>query len=125
MSRTWTPVLLDLGLSSDQLADPERGFSFDSHGPLDLRFDPGQGHPAGALVNRLDARQLADIIYRNGEERYSRRIARGILEARRAEAYTNGAPIGGNRGPVGAAGLPARAAPPGHPHLPGAADRRQ
>ena len=78
-------VLLDLGLSSDQLADPERGFSFDSHGPLDLRFDPGQGHPAGELVNRLDARQLADIIYRYGEERYSRRIARGILEARRAE----------------------------------------
>ncbi|MHC4406872.1 MAG: 16S rRNA (cytosine(1402)-N(4))-methyltransferase RsmH [Planctomycetota bacterium] len=75
-------VLLDLGLSSDQLADNERGFSFTADGPLDLRFDPTRGEPAARLVNRLSAEHLADLIYRYGEERYSRRIARAIVRAR-------------------------------------------
>jgi 16S rRNA (cytosine1402-N4)-methyltransferase len=75
-------ILLDLGLSSDQLADESRGFSFDSAGPLDLRFDPARGEPAARLVNRLAERQLADLIYRYGEERFSRRIARAIVERR-------------------------------------------
>ncbi len=78
-------VLLDLGLSSDQLADPDRGFSFDSEGPLDMRFDPAQGEPAWRLVNKLSERRLADLIYQYGEERHSRRIARRIVEARRSE----------------------------------------
>jgi len=76
-------ILLDLGLSSDQLADEERGFSFKSEGPLDLRFDPTRGEPAWRLLNRLSAKHLADLIYHFGEERYSRRIARRIVEQRR------------------------------------------
>ena len=76
-------VLLDLGMSSDQLADEGRGFSFDSAGPLDLRFDPTAGEPAWRLLERLSAERLADMIYQYGEERYSRRIARRIVEQRR------------------------------------------
>ncbi|HEX5443739.1 MAG TPA: 16S rRNA (cytosine(1402)-N(4))-methyltransferase RsmH [Pirellulales bacterium] len=75
-------ALLDLGLSSDQLADATRGFSFDADGPLDLRFNPGEGEPASALLKRLNEQQLADLIYQFGEERYSRRIARRIVERR-------------------------------------------
>ncbi len=76
-------VLLDLGLSSDQLADESRGFSFSSSGPLDLRFDPLCGEPARRLVNRLSAQRLAELIHNYGEERYSRRIARAIVGQRR------------------------------------------
>jgi 16S rRNA (cytosine1402-N4)-methyltransferase len=76
-------VLLDLGVSSDQLADPQRGFSFSSAGPLDLRFDPMRGEPARRLINRLGAGHLADLIYFYGEERYSRRIAQAIVARRR------------------------------------------
>src|SRR5205823_5538053 len=79
-------ILLDLGLSSDQLADHERGFSFQSNGLLDLRFDSTRGEPAWKLVDRLSAEHLADIIYRYGEERYSRRIARHIVEVRRKQS---------------------------------------
>lgn len=75
-------ILLDLGLSSDQLADPERGFSFQTSGPLDLRFDPQQGRPAWQLINQLPERELADLIFRYGEERFSRRIARAIVARR-------------------------------------------
>jgi len=75
-------ILLDLGLSSDQLADLERGFSFSSTGPLDLRFNPLQGKPAWRLLERLSAQHLADLIYQYGEERYSRRIARAIVQRR-------------------------------------------
>ena len=57
-------MLLDLGLSSDQLADRERGFSFDSDGPLDMRFDPERGEPAWRLLARLRVESLADLIYR-------------------------------------------------------------
>jgi 16S rRNA (cytosine1402-N4)-methyltransferase len=78
-------ILLDLGLSSDQLADRERGFSFDSDGPLDLRFDADEGEPASRLIARLAEKALADLIFELGEERYSRRIAREIV-ARRASS---------------------------------------
>jgi 16S rRNA (cytosine1402-N4)-methyltransferase len=78
-------VLLDLGLSSDQLADATRGFSFDAPGELDLRFDTTVGEPAWQLVNRLRAEPLADLIYQYGEERFSRRIARAIVERRQKE----------------------------------------
>ena len=78
-------VLLDLGLSSDQLADEDRGFSFHAEGPLDLRFDTARGEPAWRLVNRLSAQHLADLLYRYGEERHSRRVARRIVERRRDE----------------------------------------
>ncbi len=76
-------ILLDLGLSSDQLADADRGFSFRSSGTLDLRFDETRGEPAWKLIARLSAEHLADLIFQFGEERYSRRIARRIVEVRR------------------------------------------
>jgi 16S rRNA (cytosine1402-N4)-methyltransferase len=75
-------VLLDVGLSSDQLSDESRGFSFDSDGPLDLRFDPTEGEPAWRMVNRMKPESLADIIFEYGEERFSRRIARKIAAVR-------------------------------------------
>lgn len=75
-------VLLDVGLSSDQLADDARGFSFDSEGPLDLRFDPTEGEPAWRLINRMRPETLADIIKEFGEERFARRIARRIATVR-------------------------------------------
>lgn len=78
-------IVLDLGLSSDQLADEARGFSFDTAGPLDLRFDPTAGEPAWRLIERLEATELADLIYQYGEERHSRRIARNIVEQQSAE----------------------------------------
>lgn len=75
-------VVLDLGLSSDQLSDDARGFSFDASGELDLRFNPEEGEPAWRLLARLRENEIADIIYQYGEERFSRRIARRIVEAR-------------------------------------------
>lgn len=75
-------VLLDLGLSSFQLDEPERGFAFRREGPLDMRFDPERGIPAAELVNSLPERELADLIWRYGEEPGSRRIARAIVRER-------------------------------------------
>jgi len=76
-------ILFDLGLSSLQLADPSRGFAFSKEGPLDMRFDPSAETPTAAdLVNTLTEEALADLIYRYGEERQSRRIARAIVAAR-------------------------------------------
>ncbi len=76
-------VLLDLGLSSLQLADPERGFSFTLEGPLDMRFDPTEETPTAAdLVNTLSVGELAEVLYRYGEERQARRIAEAIVAAR-------------------------------------------
>lgn len=86
-------ILLDLGLSSDQLADESRGFSFQSEGPLDLRFDTSEGEPAWQLLARLDERRLADLIYEYGEERFSRRIARAILRRRREEPIRTAADL--------------------------------
>lgn len=76
-------ILLDIGLSSDQLADEQRGFSYQSTGTLDLRFDRSRGEAAWQLLARLDERNLANIIYQYGEERLSRRIARRIVAQRR------------------------------------------
>lgn len=76
-------VLADLGVCSDQLNEAGRGFSFQQVGPLDMRMDPESGEPASALLKRLNERDLADVIYRYGEERFSRRIARKIVETRR------------------------------------------
>jgi len=76
-------IVLDLGLSSDQLADCQRGFSFHSSGPLDLRFDTTRGEPAWKLLERLSEGHLANVLYEFGEERSSRRIARQIVSRRR------------------------------------------
>ena len=75
-------ILLDLGLSSAQLEDPARGFSFQAEGPLDMRFDRTGGVTAGELVNRLGEKTLADTIHAYGEEPAARRIARAIVRAR-------------------------------------------
>jgi 16S rRNA (cytosine1402-N4)-methyltransferase len=76
-------VLADLGICSDQLDAPERGLSFQQSGPLDMRLDTTRGEPASVLLRRLSERELADLIYQFGEERFSRRIARKIVETRR------------------------------------------
>ena len=73
-------VLADLGVSSPQLDGAERGFSFRSDGPLDMRMNPEAGETAAALIARLGESELADLIYAYGEERLSRRIARRIKE---------------------------------------------
>lgn len=75
-------ILVDLGVSSYQLLLPERGFSFQSEAPLDMRMDRTQRLTAADLVNDLSQEELADIIFRFGEERYSRRIAGAIVAAR-------------------------------------------
>jgi 16S rRNA (cytosine1402-N4)-methyltransferase len=75
-------ILLDLGVSSMQIDKPERGFSFMEDGPLDMRFNQEGGLSAEDLVNNLSQEELADIIWKYGEERYSRRIAQAIVETR-------------------------------------------
>ena len=75
-------VLLDLGVSSPQLDDPNRGFSFQSDGPLDMRMDQSSGATAAELVNTMPEAELADLIYQYGEERFSRRISRAIVRIR-------------------------------------------
>src|SRR5208283_1637238 len=75
-------ILADLGVSSLQLGDPARGFSFQADGPLDMRMNPMSGRTAEQVVNHIDERELADVIYEFGEERRSRRIARAIVRSR-------------------------------------------
>lgn len=85
-------VLLDLGFSSFQIDDPQRGFSLRLDGPLDMRFDRSTGSTAADLVNQLDERSLSDLIWRYGEERNARRIAAAIVQTRqRAPIETTGA----------------------------------
>jgi|SRR5579884_3517976 len=108
-SEGFTPldgVLLDLGLSSFQLGEAERGFAFRLEGPLDMRFNPERGQPAAELVNALPPETLADILFRYGEEPRARRIAAAIARerARQPIATTTrlaeivGAAVGGRRG---------------------------
>ena len=75
-------LLADLGVSSLQLEDARRGFSFQADGPLDMRMNPQEGMTADQVVNRMDETSLANVIYEFGEERRSRRIARAIVRAR-------------------------------------------
>jgi len=81
-------IVADLGLSSLQLDDPARGFSFQQDGPLDMRFDPEAETSAAQLVNELEEGALADLIYRFGDERRSRAVARRIVRARPIETTT-------------------------------------
>jgi len=83
-------ILLDLGVSSHQLDTPGRGFSFQADGPLDMRMDQnGSGPTAADLVNSLPADQLADLFWRFGDERHSRKIARAIETERRNRPFTS------------------------------------
>ncbi|MBI5266480.1 MAG: 16S rRNA (cytosine(1402)-N(4))-methyltransferase RsmH [candidate division Zixibacteria bacterium] len=78
-------ILLDLGISSDQIDDPARGFSFQADGPLDMRFDQSGGMTAADLVNTKTEAELTDMIRSFGEERDARRIARAIVRERQTE----------------------------------------
>ena len=80
-------VVLDIGVSSMQIDQAERGFSFSKDGPLDMRMG-AQGPTAADLVNEMPEDQLADVIYQFGEERYARRVARSIVEARKTEPFS-------------------------------------
>ena len=104
-------VLLDLGLSSDQLAWEGRGFSFANDGPLDMRFDPDEPGPTAAgLVNQMREADLAQLFFELGEERFSRRIARRIVEDRKgrpiqttgelAELVRRSVPARARHGPI-------------------------
>lgn len=75
-------ILLDLGLSSRQLNDPARGFSFMKEGPLDMRFDPTQGETAADLINNLEEAELAALFWKYGEEPQSHKIARLVVQQR-------------------------------------------
>jgi 16S rRNA (cytosine1402-N4)-methyltransferase len=86
-------IVFDLGLSSMQLDTPERGFSFHTPGPLDMRYDPDQELDAAQLVNHLPETELADLIFRYGEEPASYRIAAAIVRARPVESTTRLAEI--------------------------------
>lgn len=86
VQRAWSGqvrgVLLDLGVSSPQLEDARRGFSFQNDGPLDMRMDPDSGMSVAQWLARAQERDIADVIKEFGEERFARRIARSIVEAR-------------------------------------------
>lgn len=82
-------VLLDLGFSSDQMDNPQRGFSFSADGPLDMRLDQAQEQTAADIVNDASEQELADIFWRYGEETRSRQIARRIVRERAKGAITH------------------------------------
>lgn len=86
-------VILDLGVSSPQIDDAERGFSFMNDGPLDMRMDPEWGESAAAWLAHVDEATLADVLHEYGEERYARRIARAIVAARREAPITRTAQL--------------------------------
>ena len=81
-------VLLDLGVSSPQLDEAARGFSFMADGPLDMRMDPTQGESAADFLAHADEREIADVLWVYGEERFSRKIARAIVEHRKDSPLT-------------------------------------
>ncbi|NII09897.1 16S rRNA (cytosine(1402)-N(4))-methyltransferase RsmH [Oleiagrimonas sp. C23AA] len=81
-------VLLDIGVSSPQLDDASRGFSFMADAPLDMRMDTTQGESAAEFLAHAEEREIADVLFRFGEERFSRRIARAICERREQAPIT-------------------------------------
>ena len=81
-------ILFDLGVSSPQLDEPARGFSFRTEGPLDMRMDTTRGESAADWLNRAAEQEIADVLYQLGEERYARRIARAILRTREVTPIT-------------------------------------
>ncbi|MEW8506272.1 MAG: 16S rRNA (cytosine(1402)-N(4))-methyltransferase RsmH [Candidatus Thiodiazotropha sp.] len=81
-------VLLDLGVSSPQLDQSERGFSFSKDGPLDMRMDPGDGISAAEWLAKAELKQIAEVLKKYGEERHAKRIARAIVEARQQGPIT-------------------------------------
>lgn len=88
LAGTVTGILADLGVSSPQLDDAERGFSFMNDGPLDMRMDPTRGVSAADWLASIDEQRLADVFHEFGEERHARRIARALVAARAREPIT-------------------------------------
>ncbi len=88
-------VFADLGFSSDQLAQTARGLSFRDDGPLDMRLDPTSGATAADLVNKMGEAALADVFFEYGEERFSRRVARRIVERRATRPFATTADLAG------------------------------
>lgn len=86
-------IFLDLGVSSPQLDDPSRGFSFRTDGPLDMRMDPGVGMSAATWLAQAAEEEISDVLWRLGEERFSRRIARAIVSARECQPLTRTAEL--------------------------------
>ena len=86
-------ILLDLGVSSPQLDDAARGFSFQRNGPLDMRMNPEQGESAADWLQRADETEIAQVLWEYGEERHSRRIARKVVETRAAQAIEDTATL--------------------------------
>jgi len=81
-------ILLDLGVSSPQIDDASRGFSFQHDGPLDMRMNPDEGESAAQWLARAGAEEIADVLYHYGEERFSRRMARAVVEHRKQQPIT-------------------------------------
>ena len=86
-------VLLDLGVSSPQLDDPERGFSFLNDGPLDMRMNPALGQSAAEWINSAEEADIATVLWEYGEERFSRRMARAIVSRRAEQPFTRTADL--------------------------------
>ena len=80
-------VLLDLGVSSPQLEEAERGFSFAADGPLDMRMDTSRGQSAAEWLNSASEEELREVILRHGEERFAKAVAAAIVDARRVEPF--------------------------------------
>ena len=109
-------ILMDLGVSSPQLDRPERGFSYRFDAPLDMRMDSKQLLTAADVVNCYDVDELAEVIARYGEERFARRIARGIVVARPLQSTRELVDV--IRSSIPAADAP-QGRPPRAPHVPG------
>jgi len=88
-------ILLDLGVSSPQLDDASRGFSFQQNGPLDMRMNPAQGESAADWLAQADEAEIARVLWQYGEERQSRRIAKKIVEVRQSRAIDDTASLAG------------------------------
>ena len=86
-------LLLDLGVSSPQLDKPERGFSFQADGPLDMRMDRDSGHSAADWLAQVPEQELCNVLREYGEERYAKRIARALIESRQQSAITTTAQL--------------------------------
>jgi 16S rRNA (cytosine1402-N4)-methyltransferase len=87
-SRPVRGILFDLGVSSPQLDDPTRGFSFRADGPLDMRMDPASGEPVSAWLARAGESEIREVIATLGEERFARRIAANLVAARSGQPIT-------------------------------------
>ena len=116
-------VLFDLGVSSPQLDDPQRGFSFRADGPLDMRMDPTRGEPVSAWLARAGVDEIREVIATLGEERFARRVAQASCRARGEQPITRTSQLAATRCAGGAHARARQAS--GDAHVPGAAHVHQ